>query len=56
MDTLGAGDSLRGGGTWPGVSVGCACVRLGRRLRGAGRDSYPDRTFLERQIQALQQI
>jgi len=36
-----------------------ACVRLGNRaaavsLRGAGRDSYPDRTFLERQVQALQ--
>jgi sugar/nucleoside kinase (ribokinase family) len=63
MDTLGAGDVFAAGylaGRLSGLHLN-ACVRLGNRaaavsLRGAGRDSYPDRNFLERQIQALQQI
>jgi sugar/nucleoside kinase (ribokinase family) len=60
-DTLGAGDVFAAGylaGRLSGLHLN-ACVRLGNRaaavsLRAAGRDSYPDRTFLERQIQALQ--
>ena len=63
VDTLGAGDVFAAGylaGRLSGLHLN-ACVRLGNRaaavsLRGAGRDSYPDRNFLERQIQALQQI
>ena len=61
VDTLGAGDVFAAGylaGRLKGLHLN-ACVRLGNRaaavsLRGAGRDSYPDRTFLERQVQALQ--
>jgi len=61
VDTLGAGDVFAAGylaGRLVGLHLN-ACVRLGNRaaavsLRGAGRDSYPDRTFLERQVQALQ--
>jgi ribokinase len=60
-DTLGAGDVFAAGylaGRLKGLHLN-ACVRLGNRaaavsLRGAGRDSYPDRTFLERQVEALQ--
>jgi sugar/nucleoside kinase (ribokinase family) len=63
VDTLGAGDVFAAGylaGRLSGLHLN-ACVRLGNRaaavsLRGAGRDSYPDRNFLERQIQLLQQI
>jgi ribokinase len=63
VDTLGAGDVFAAGylaGRLTGLHLN-ACVRLGNRaaavsLRGAGRDGYPDRNFLERQIQALQQI
>ena len=63
VDTLGAGDVFAAGylaGRISGLHLN-ACVRLGNRaaavsLRGAGRDSYPDRNFLERQVQALQQI
>jgi sugar/nucleoside kinase (ribokinase family) len=63
VDTLGAGDVFAAGylaGRLSGLHLN-ACVRLGNRaaavsLRGAGRDSYPDRNFLERQVQALQQI
>ena len=63
VDTLGAGDVFAAGylaGRISGIHLN-ACVRLGNRaaavsLRGAGRDSYPDRTYLERQVQALQQI
>jgi ribokinase len=61
VDTLGAGDVFAAGylaGRLSGLHLN-ACVRLGNRaaavsLRGAGRDSYPDRNFLERQVQALQ--
>jgi ribokinase len=61
VDTLGAGDVFAAGylaGRLQGLHLN-ACVRLGNRaaavsLRGAGRDSYPDRTFLERQVEALQ--
>jgi sugar/nucleoside kinase (ribokinase family) len=61
VDTLGAGDVFAAGylaGRIAGLHLN-ACVRLGNRaaavsLRGAGRDSYPDRIFLERQIEALQ--
>ncbi len=61
VDTLGAGDVFAAGylaGRISGLHLN-ACVRLGNRaaavsLRGAGRDSYPDRIFLERQIEALQ--
>lgn len=61
VDTLGAGDVFAAGylaGRISGLHLN-ACVRLGNRaaavsLRGAGRDSYPDRNFLERQVQALQ--
>jgi len=61
VDTLGAGDVFAAGylaGRVSGLHLN-ACVRLGNRaaavsLWGAGRDSYPDRTFLERQVQALQ--
>jgi len=63
VDTLGAGDVFAAGylaGRLHGLHLN-ACVRLGNRtaavsLRGAGRDSYPDRNFLERQVQALQAI
>jgi ribokinase len=62
VDTLGAGDVFAAGylaGRLSGLHLN-ACVRLGNRaaavsLGGAGRDNYPDRNFLERQIQALQQ-
>jgi sugar/nucleoside kinase (ribokinase family) len=61
VDTLGAGDVFAAGylaGRISGLHLN-ACVRLGNRaaavsLRGAGRDSYPDRIFLARQIEALQ--
>jgi sugar/nucleoside kinase (ribokinase family) len=61
VDTLGAGDVFAAGylaGRMSGLHLN-ACVRLGNRaaavsLRGAGRDSYPDQIFLERQIEALQ--
>jgi sugar/nucleoside kinase (ribokinase family) len=61
VDTLGAGDVFAAGylaGRLVGLHLN-ACVRLGNRaaavsLGGAGRDSYPDRTFLERQVEALQ--
>jgi ribokinase len=61
VDTLGAGDVFAAGylaGRLHGLHLNL-CVRLGNRaaavsLRGAGRESYPDRDFLERQIQALQ--
>jgi sugar/nucleoside kinase (ribokinase family) len=61
VDTLGAGDVFAAGylaGRISGLHLNL-CVRLGNRaaavsLRGAGRESYPDRTFLERQVQALQ--
>jgi len=60
VDTLGAGDVFAAGylaGRLQGLHLN-ACVRLGNRaaavsLRGAGRESYPDRTFLEQQVQAL---
>ena len=63
VDTLGAGDVFAAGylaGRLKGLHLN-ACVRLGNRaaavsLRGAGRDSYPDQTFLERQVEALQMI
>lgn len=63
VDTLGAGDVFAAGyiaGRLSGLHLN-ACVRLGNRaasvsLRGAGRESYPDRSFLERQIQLLQQV
>jgi ribokinase len=62
MDTLGAGDVFAAGylaGRLAGLHLNL-CVRLGNRaaavsLRGAGRESYPDKIFLERQIQLLQQ-
>jgi ribokinase len=62
VDTLGAGDAFAAGylaGRLSGLHLN-ACVRLGNRaaavsLRGAGRESYPDQNFLERQVQALQQ-
>jgi sugar/nucleoside kinase (ribokinase family) len=61
VDTLGAGDVFAAGylaGRLAGLHLN-ACVRLGNRaaavsLWGAGRDSYPDRVFLERQVEALQ--
>ena len=61
VDTLGAGDVFAAGylaGRLKGLHLN-ASVRLGNRaaavsLRGAGRQSYPDRIFLERQVQALQ--
>jgi sugar/nucleoside kinase (ribokinase family) len=61
VDTLGAGDVFAAGylaGRFHGLHLN-ACVRLGNRaaavsLRGPGRDSYPDQTFLERQIEVLQ--
>jgi len=61
VDTLGAGDVFAAGylaGRISGLHLN-ACVRLGNRaaavsLGGAGRESYPDKTFLERQVQALQ--
>lgn len=63
VDTLAAGDVFAAGylaGRISGLHLN-ACVRLGNRaaavsLRGAGRESYPDRIFLERQVQALQAI
>jgi sugar/nucleoside kinase (ribokinase family) len=62
VDTLGAGDVFAAGylaGRLAGLHLNL-CVRLGNRaaavsLRGAGRESYPDKTFLERQVQLLQQ-
>lgn len=62
VDTLGAGDVFAAGylaGRLAGLHLNL-CVRLGNRaaavsLRGPGRESYPDRAFLERQIQLLQQ-
>jgi ribokinase len=62
VDTLGAGDVFAAGylaGRLAGLHLNL-CVRLGNRaaamsLRGAGRESYPDKIFLERQIQLLQQ-
>jgi sugar/nucleoside kinase (ribokinase family) len=62
VDTLGAGDVFAAGylaGRLAGLHLNL-CVRLGNRaaavsLSGAGRESYPDRSFLERQIQLLQQ-
>jgi ribokinase len=61
VDTLGAGDVFAAGylaGRLRGLHLNL-CVRLGNRaaaasLRGAGRDNYPDHSFLERQVQALQ--
>jgi sugar/nucleoside kinase (ribokinase family) len=63
VDTLGAGDVFAAGylaGRIKGLHLN-GCVRLANRaaavsLRGAGRESYPDRNFLERQIQDLQAI
>jgi sugar/nucleoside kinase (ribokinase family) len=62
VDTLGAGDVFAAGylaGRLTKLHLNL-CVRLGNRaaavsLRGAGRESYPDRNFLGRQIQVLQQ-
>jgi len=62
VDTLGAGDVFAAGylaGRLAGLHLNL-CVRLGNRaaavsLGGAGRESYPDKTFLERQVQLLQQ-
>ncbi len=62
VDTLGAGDVFAAGylaGRLHGMHLNL-CVRLGNRaaavsLRGAGRESYPDKTFLERQVQILLQ-
>jgi ribokinase len=62
VDTLGAGDVFAAGylaGRLTGLHLNL-CVRLGNRaaamsLGGAGRESYPDKTFLERQVQLLQQ-
>jgi ribokinase len=62
VDTLGAGDVFAAGylaGRLSGLHLN-RCVRLGNRaaavsLRGAGRESYPDKTFLDRQVQLLQQ-
>lgn len=62
VDTLGAGDVFAAGylaGRVCGLHLNL-CVRLGNRaaavsLRGAGRESYPDKVFLERQVQLLQQ-
>jgi sugar/nucleoside kinase (ribokinase family) len=62
VDTLGAGDVFAAGylaGRMHGLHLNL-CVRLGNRaaavsLRGAGRESYPDRTFLERQVELLKQ-
>jgi ribokinase len=62
VDTLGAGDVFAAGylaGRLAGLHLN-PCVRLGNRaaavsLSGAGRDSYPDKNFLERQVQLLQQ-
>jgi sugar/nucleoside kinase (ribokinase family) len=63
VDTLGAGDVFAAGylaGRIAGLHLNAA-VRLANRaaavsLRGAGRQSYPDRTFLEQQVQALQAV
>jgi ribokinase len=63
VDTLGAGDVFAAGylaGRLAGLHLN-PCVRLGNRaaavsLEGAGRESYPDKTFLERQVYLLQQI
>ncbi|MEJ2670993.1 MAG: carbohydrate kinase family protein [Deltaproteobacteria bacterium] len=63
VDTLGAGDVFAAGylaGRLAGLHLNL-CVRLGNRaaavsLSGAGRESYPDRNFLERQVELLQQF
>jgi sugar/nucleoside kinase (ribokinase family) len=63
VDTLGAGDVFAAGylaGRITGLHLNAA-VRLANRaaavsLRGAGRECYPDRTFLEQQVQALQAV
>jgi sugar/nucleoside kinase (ribokinase family) len=62
VDTLGAGDVFAAGylaGRLAGLHLNL-CVRLGNRaaavsLQGAGRESYPDTTFLDRQVQDLTQ-
>ncbi len=62
VDTLGAGDVFAAGylaGRLAGLHLNL-CVRLGNRaaavsLSGAGREGYPNKVFLERQIQLLQQ-
>ncbi|MGA9754376.1 MAG: carbohydrate kinase family protein [Desulfobaccales bacterium] len=61
VDTLGAGDVFAAGylaGRLNGLHLNTS-VRLGNRaaavsLGGVGRQCYPDQTFLERQIKALQ--
>ncbi len=63
VDTLGAGDVFAAGylaGRLAGLHLNL-CVRLGNRaaalsLSGAGRESYPDKAFLEQQVQLLQQF
>jgi sugar/nucleoside kinase (ribokinase family) len=63
VDTLGAGDVFAAGylaGRISGLHLNAA-VRLANRaaavsLQGAGRECYPDRTFLEQQVQALQAV
>ncbi len=63
VDTLGAGDVFAAGylaGRIAGLHLNAA-VRLANRaaavsLQGAGRECYPDRTFLEQQVQALQAV
>jgi sugar/nucleoside kinase (ribokinase family) len=63
VDTLGAGDVFAAGylaGRIAGLHLNAA-VRLANRaaavsLMGAGREYYPDRTFLEQQVQALQAV
>jgi ribokinase len=62
VDTLGAGDVFAAGylaGRLHGLHLN-KCVRLANRaaavsLRGTGREGYPDRAFLERQVENLQQ-
>jgi ribokinase len=63
LDTVGAGDVFAAGylaGRLAGLHLNL-CVRLGNRaaavsLSGAGRESYPDKAFLEQQVQLLQQF
>jgi sugar/nucleoside kinase (ribokinase family) len=63
VDTLGAGDVFAAGylaGRIAGLHLNAA-VRLANRaaavsLQGAGRESYPDRRFLEQQVLALQAV